>query len=61
METVDQQQIVIGKLIEKGYSREQAEGFIAALQDTDLAREVRELTGVIIGITAADIAGELFL
>jgi hypothetical protein len=61
MGTVDHQQIVIAKLMEKGYSREQAEGFISALQDTDLAREVRELTGVVIGITAADIAGDLFL
>lgn len=61
MELTDQKQLVINKLIEKGYTKEQAEGFIAALQDTDLARQVNELTTALIAVVATDIASELLL
>ncbi|MCB9810688.1 MAG: hypothetical protein H6779_02570 [Candidatus Nomurabacteria bacterium] len=61
MELADQKQLVINKLIEKGYTKEQAEGFINALQDTDLARQVNELTTALITVVATDIASELLL
>ena len=61
METNTQKQIVIEKLIEKGYTKAQAEGFVSALQDTDLARQVNELTTALIAVVAADVALETFL
>ena len=61
MELADQKQLVINKLIEKGYTKEQAEGFINALQDTDLARQVNELTTALLAVIATDIASELIL
>lgn len=61
MEITSKKQSVIDKLIEKGYSKEQVEGFIAALQETDLARQVNELTTAIIAIVATDVASDLLL
>lgn len=61
MEISSQKQAVITKLIEKGYSKEQAEGFINALQDTDLARQVNELTNTLLAVIATDIASDLLL
>ena len=59
METT--KQIVIDKLMKKGYTKEQADGFVLALQDTDLAKDVNELTTAVLALVAVDIAGELFL
>ena len=59
MEIESQKNLVIKKLIEKGYSKEQAEGFVAALQDTDLAKEVNELTNAFLAYVAVDIAADL--
>lgn len=59
MEIVNQKHIVINKLMEKGYTKEQADGFILALQDTDLARQVNELTSTLLTFVATDIASDL--
>ena len=61
MELESRKNMVIKKLTEKGYSKEQAEGFVAALQDTDLAREVNELTNALLAVVAADIATDLLM
>ena len=61
MDISNKKQIVINKLIEKGYTKEQAEGFITALQDADLAREVNDLTNAFIAYVAADIAADVLL
>ena len=61
IEIKNQKQLVINRLTEKGFTREQAEGFIAALQDADLARQVNELTTALLAVIATDIATDLFL
>jgi len=61
MDIINQKQLVIKRLIEKGFTQEQAEGFISALQDTDLARQVNELTTALLAVIATDIASEFFL
>jgi hypothetical protein len=54
-------QLVVNTLIAKGYSKEQAEGFVTALQDTDLARQVNELTNTVLAMIATDIAADFLL
>lgn len=61
MQITNQKQLVINRLTEKGFTKEQAEGFVAALQDTDLARQVNELTTALLAVIATDIATDLFL
>jgi hypothetical protein len=58
METT--KKLIIEKLIAKGYTEEQATGFILALQDTDLARQVNELTNTLVAVTSIS-ATELLL
>lgn len=59
METT--KQTVIKRLMEKGYTKEQAEGFVLALQDTDIARKVNELTTAVLATVALDVASEFLL
>ena len=48
-------------VIEKGYSKEQVEGFVAALQDTSLAKEVNEFTNAFLAYVAVDVTADLLL
>jgi len=61
MELNSKKQLVIKKLIEKGYSEEQAHGFVAALQDTDLAKQVNDLTNAFLAYVAVDVAADFLL
>ena len=56
-----QKEVVLNRLVEKGFTKQQAESFVAALQDTDLARQVNELTTTVLAAVAADIVSDLFL
>jgi len=60
MEIKNQKQLVIDRLLQKGFTKEQAEGFVLALQDTHLAKEVNDLTSALLAVIAADIASEIF-
>lgn len=61
METNALKEQIIDKLVERGYILEQAEGFIEALQDSDLARQVNELTNITLGVVVADVASDLLM
>lgn len=61
MDMSDRKNTIINILCERGFTREQAAGFVDALEDSELSRQVNELTGVMLGIIAVDTVDDFLL